>query len=183
MAVNCYIKYEKGEVSSKNLAKFLKNLEKHNTTVGIHKEDGAKVVGKDGFTLIKNACIQEFGNTQTVQETRRFKSPSTGKWFYLKKGTEIEIPKRPFVRIFNRKSEKDILTETFKYYVVKGEKTGDWREVYDKIGQLVELRMKERIAGQEIKPENAEMTKEYKGSSTPLIQHGDLYYAIKHEVH
>ena len=189
MAVNynknaiCKIEFKKGEVSSKAVEKFLKQLAKHNTTVGIHQTEGSKVVGKNGYTLGKIAFIQEFGCEQEVKKTRRFKSPYTGKWFYIKKGTKLITPKRPFVRVLNRKSEKDFLTDLFKYYVAKHEKDGDWQKVYDSVGKYSSLRMQERIAKQEIKPKNADMTIEYKASSTPLVLHGDLFDAIKHEVH
>lgn len=193
----CKIKYKKGEISSKAVAAFLKQLEKHYTTIGIHSDEDAKVV--------KNACLQEFGNEdnpQIVEKTRHFKSPHTGKWFHIKKGTKLTVPARPFVRILNKKSEKDIITDLFKYYVAKHEKDGNWKAVYDTIGKYSEMRMKERIASREIKVPirtktnedgetiylnkdgyNAEMTKEYKASSTPLILKGTLYNAIKHEVH
>ena len=66
----CTIEYNKKDVSSDALKKFYKNLEKHSVTVGIHREDGKEVIGKNNFTLIKNACIQEFGNTQIVEKSR-----------------------------------------------------------------------------------------------------------------
>lgn len=178
----CKIEYKKGDISSKALEKFYKTLEKHSVTVGIHKEEGSKQVGNNGFTLIQNACIQEFGNTQTVQKTRRFKSPMTGKWFTIKKGTELNIPPRVFVRIFNDKKEKQDLTEAFKNQIRIYHKSGDAEAVYDGVGYLAKWRMRERIMSKKIKPKNAEMTKEYKGSATPLYMTGELYFGIKHKV-
>ncbi len=181
--INCVIEYKKGDLNSKALEKFYKNLEKHSVTVGIHSDAGSKQVGNNGFTLIQNACKQEFGDTQIVEKSRRFKSPYTGKWFYLKAGTEIETPARPFVRIFNNKKEKQAITEAFKNQVDIHLKNNNAEAVYDGVGYLAKWRMRERIDGHEIKPKNADMTKEYKGSNTPLYLKGDLYFGIESKVH
>lgn len=186
MAVNnqvCTIEYKKGDITTKAAKAFYKNLEKHFVTVGIHREEGAKQVGNNGYTLIQNACNQEFGSTQTVEKTRRFKSPYTGKWFYIKKGTQLNIPPRPFVRVLNKKKEKQALTEAFKNQVNVNIKSGTAENVYDGIGFIAEWDMKDRITGHKIKPKNSEMTKEYKGSNTPLYLKGDLYSGIRRRVH
>ena len=179
----CRIEIKGRNTSSNALKRFYKNLDKHNVTVGIHKEEGSKQVGNNGFTLIQNACIQEFGNTQTVEKTRRFRSPMTGKWFTIKKGTELNIPPRIFVRIFNNKKEKQDLTEAFKNQIGIYQKKGEAKAVYDGVGYLAEWRMRERIDSKKIKPKNAEMTKEYKGSNTPLYMTGELYFGIESKVH
>ena len=70
----CTISYKKQDISTDALKKFFKGLDKHFVTVGIHKAEGALQIGKDNFTMIKNACIQEFGTTYTVEKSRRFKS-------------------------------------------------------------------------------------------------------------
>lgn len=43
--INCVIEYKKGDLNSKVLEKFYKNLEKHSVTVGIHSDVGSKQVG------------------------------------------------------------------------------------------------------------------------------------------
>lgn len=181
--VDCVIEIKKGGISLKALEKFYKSLEKHNVTVGIHKAEGSKQVGNNNFTLIKNACIQEFGNTQVVKKSRRFRSPMTGKWFFIKKGTEMTVPARPFVRIFNNSKEKKDLTGAFKNQIEIYSKSNDIKSVYDGVGFLAKARMRERIYGHKIKPANSTMTKEFKGSSTPLYMTGALVSSIKHEVH
>lgn len=185
MAVNntiCRIEIKERDLSTRALRKFYQNLDKHNVTVGIHRDTGSKQIGNNGFTLIKNACIQEFGNTQTVKKTRRFKSPMTGKWFVIKKGTELNIPPRIFVRIFNDKKEKKDLTEAFKNQIEVYPKKGDAIAVYDGVGYLAKWKMRNRITGHKIRPKNAEMTKEYKGSNTPLYMTGGLYFGIESRV-
>ena len=138
----CRIEIKGRNTSSNALKRFYKNLDKHNVTVGIHKEEGSKQVGNNGFTLIQNACIQEFGNTQTVEKTRRFRNQ---------------------IGIYQKK--------------------GEAKAVYDGVGYLAKWRMRERIDSKKIKPKNAEMTKEYKGSNTPLYMTGELYFGIESKVH
>ncbi|MBO8430890.1 hypothetical protein IAC76_05835 [Spirochaetes bacterium] len=186
MAVNnqvCTIEYKKGDIATKAAKAFYKNLEKHYVTVGIHREEGAKQVGNNGYTLIKNACNQEFGNTQTVEKTRRFKSPYTGKWFYIKKGTQLNIPPRLFIRIFNSNKIKKELTGVFKNQINANIKKENTYQIYDAVGLWGQLKQKERIISNSIKPKNAKMTKVYKGSNTPMYLTGEIFSAIKHEVH
>ena len=178
----CTIEYNKKDLNSDALKKFYKNLEKHSVTVGIHREDGKEVIGKNNFTLIKNACIQEFGNTQIVEKSRRFKSPYTGKWFYLKAGTEITIPPRVFVRIFTEKGLQKKLTEELKE-IIQQNRFKEAKQVYKQIGDFARLKMKSRFLDNSIKPRNAKMTVEYKGSNDPLYITGKLASSIKSEVH
>lgn len=193
--INCVIEYKKGDLNSKALEKFYKNLEKHNVTVGIHKEEGAKQYG-NGETIGKIARIQEFGWTQTVEKLRRFKSPHTDEWFTFKKGWKIEIPARPFVRIFNDKKEKQEITKTFKNQIGLYLKKIDATAVFKGVGDFARLRMKERIMSHKVKAywkngkpdgissySNTKTTRRYKGSNTPLYLSGTLFGSIKSEVH
>lgn len=179
----CTIEYKKGDITTKAAKAFYKNLEKHFVTVGIHRKEGAKQIGNNGFTLIQNACIQEFGNTQTVKRTRRFRSPYTGKWFYIKKGTELNIPPRLFIRIFNNKKIKKELTSVFKNQITLYLKSKNTYQIYDAVGLWGQLKQKERIISHSIKPKNSAMTTKYKGSNTPMYLTGETFSAIKHEVH
>ena len=178
----CKIEYKKQDVSTPALKKFFQNLDKHFVTVGIHRAEGAEQIGKDGFTLIKNACIQEFGNTQIVEKSRRFKSPYTGKWFYLKAGTEITIPPRVFIRIFTEKRLQNKLTLELKQ-IIQQNAYKDAKGVYKNLGDYARLTMKSRFLDKSIKPKNAKMTVEYKGSNDPLYLTGRMASAIKSEVH
>lgn len=178
----CTISYKKQDISTEALKKFFKSLDKHFVTVGIHKQDGSQVIGKNNFTLIKNACIQEFGTTYTVEQSRRFKSPYTGKWFYLKAGTEITIPPRVFIRIFTERKLQKELTSELKQ-IIQQNVYKKPEEVYKQLGDYARLRMKGRFIGNEIKPKNAKMTVEYKGSNSPLYLTGRMASSIKSEVH
>lgn len=178
----CTISYKKQDISTDVLKKFFKGLDKHFATVGIHKAEGAVQIGKDNFTMIKNACIQEFGATYTVEKSRRFKSPYTGKWFYLKAGTVITIPPRVFIRIFTDKRLQKELTSEFKQ-VIQQNVYKKPEEVYKHIGDYARLRMKGRFLDNSIKPKNAKMTIAYKGSNDPLYLTGRMASSIKSEVH
>ena len=180
----CTIEYKPGDVKSEAMQKLFKNLEKHNVTVGIHRAEGEKVINVSNgkpFTMIENACIQEFGDTQTVAKTRRFKSPYTGKWFYLKKGTKITIPPRPFVRVFSYdKKLKKELTGAFKNSI---ELYDNVNNIYGNVGDFARLTMKGRFLDGSIKPKNRSMTVEYKGYNAPLTLTGKMANSIKSEVH
>lgn len=180
----CKIEFKRKDVQANALKKMYDKLAQHYVSVGIHKAEGSEVVcvsnGKP-FTMIQNACIQEFGNTQTVKQTRRFKSPFTGKWFYLKKGTVINIPPRIFVRIFSHdKAKQRELTQVFKQSI---ELYKFAHPIYENVGDWARLVMKERVLFKQIKPKNASMTIEYKGFNSPLYATGKLASAIKSEVH
>ena len=117
----CQIEIKNHDVKSDAMSKMLASLSKHNVTVGIHRAEGSQVINVSNgkpYTMIENACLQEFGNEKKpfiVEKTRIFKSPYTGKWFYLKKGTRITIPPRPFIRVFtiDKEAQKE-LTTAFK---------------------------------------------------------------------
>lgn len=178
----CTIEYKKQDVTSKALKNFYKNLDRHNVTVGIHRAEGAVQIGNNNFTMIKNACIQEFGTTYTIEKTRRFKSPYTGKWFYLKKGTVITIPPRVFIRIFTDKRLQKELTASLKQ-IIQQNMYKNPEQVYKEIGDYARLRMKERFLDKSIKPNNTAMTIAYKGSNDPLYLSGRMASSIKSEVH
>lgn len=178
----CTIEYNKKDTNTNALKKFYKNLDKHYVTVGIHRNEGKDIIGKNNFTLIKNACIQEFGDTQTIKKTRRFKSPYTDKWFYLKAGTVITIPPRVFIRVFTEKNLQKKLTKELKK-IIEINKFKNPKFIYKQIGDYSRLTMKSRFLDNSIKPKNSKMTIEYKGSNNPLYLTGRMARAIKSEVH
>lgn len=183
----CTIEYKKRDINTRDLRKLMLSLNKHYVSVGIHKKEGSKVISISNgrpFTMLQNACIQEFEHSYTVQKTRAFQSPYTGKWFYLKKGTEINIPARPFVRIFTlNKTEQKLITNAFKQALQMRKEYKEAEQIYKMIGDVARLRMKERFLDNSIKPKNAEMTVEYKGFDKPLVLTGKMADSIKSEVH
>ena len=181
----CEISYRKQDISNEALKKFYKSLDKHFATVGIHKKEGEKVInvhnGKP-FTMIKNACIQEFGNTWTVPRDIRFKSPYTGKWFTFKQGWKIIIPPRVFIRIFTDKRLQKGLTAEIKQ-VIQQNAYKDPKFVYSEIGDYARLTMKSRFLTKNEWKKNSETTIRYKGSNDPLYLTGQMMNSITSEVH
>lgn len=178
----CSITYKKQDISTKALEKFYKSLDRHFATVGIHRAEGAVQIANKGYTMIKNACVQEFGTSYTLDTSVSFKSPFTGKWFHLKQGSVITIPPRVFIRIFTEKRLQQELTSNLKK-IIQQNAYKDAEFVYKQIGDYARLRMKERFLNNEIKPKNAPMTIAYKGSNTPLYATGKMASSIKSEVH
>lgn len=72
------------------LLKELKKLDREVISAGIHKSDGAKVVGSDGVKLIDIAVQNHYGNEWIMPRTVRFQK--NGKWFAIKKDTHIKNP-------------------------------------------------------------------------------------------
>ena len=182
----CNIEIKPHDVKSEAMKNMFASLKKHFVTVGIHKAEGSKVISVSNgkpYTLIQNACNQEFGFSQTIEKTRRFKSPYTGKWFYLKKGTVITTPPRVFIRIFSQdKVAQKELTTAFKESIEnKDLKTG--YAIFKNVGDFARLKQKSRIISREVRPKNAKMTVEYKGFNQPLVQSGKMLSAITSEVH
>lgn len=182
----CQIEIKNHDVKSDAMSKMLASLNKHNVTVGIHRAEGSQVISTSNgkaYTMIENACNQEFGFTQVVEKTRRFKSPYTGKWFYLKKGTKITTPPRIFIRIFSQdKMAQKELTNAFKESIENKELKTAYA-IFKNVGDFARLKQKSRILNREVKPKNAKMTVEYKGYNQPLVLSGKMMSAIKSEVH
>lgn len=180
----CRIELKRKDVQANALKKMYNKLALHYVSVGVHRKEGQEVINiVDGkpYTMIKNACVQEFGATRTIKKSIRFKSPYTGKWFYIKKGTTIRIPARIFIRIFsqNKQLQKE-LTQTFKESI---ETYKFAHPIYENVGEYAKLKMKSRIIAKQVKPKNAPMTVEYKGFNHPLVLTGKLMGAITSEVH
>lgn len=178
----CTISYKKQDISTNALKKFYKNLDKHNVTVGIHRAEGAVQIGNNNFTMIKNACIQEFGNTWTVPRDIKFKSPYTGEWFTFKQGWKITIPPRVFIRIFTDKKSQKELTKELKQ-IIQQNAYKNPELVYKQIGDYARLKMKERFLSNNNWEKNSKTTIRYKGSNTPLYISGRMANSIKSEVH
>lgn len=132
------------------------DIAKPRIEVGILSGQGAEDAhaGGDELTLIEVAVWNEFGTTD----------PRTG---------NVHVPERSFIRAWFDEREADLrekLTIGMRK-VVKGDLTKELllRQIAEEaIGQI-----RQRIADG-IDPPNAEATIRAKGSSTPLINHGQL---------
>lgn len=166
------------------LEKQLKELHLEKITAGIHKEQGAQMVGK-GARLIDIAVQNEYGNEWIEPKTVRFQK--NGKWFYIKKGTPIKIPATRFVGrlIQNAGYRRGLITEIqasihmmlapYNGYDSKKETAAS---VSREIGRYMMNMIKSFIDKKEFQP-NAPMTIEGKGFDKRLYDKGLLYNCIK----
>ncbi len=138
----------------KALVRRVKKARSRAITVGIHSgEGGAPTAG--GAAVADVASIHEFGLGNS--------------------------PERSFVRAWAEENESenhDVLRKLGEL-VVKGRNTVD--DGLEKAGVFFAASMQKRIQGG-IPPELAESTIERKGSSTPLIDTGQLIGSITHKV-
>jgi hypothetical protein len=147
------------------IARLRKMAAGQNLTVGIHEAEGAQAAeGSDDATLIEIAAFNEFGGPPTESKP------------------EGNPPRRSFIvdwadenveenRAALRKSAAAVLKGTVP----------DMTTALNRVGLLFVGRIQARIkAG--IEPANAESTIERKGSSTPLIDGGQMWKSVTHQV-
>lgn len=179
--------YASLQIDKKNrvaLEKQLKELGVERITAGIHKVQGAQMVGKNA-RLIDIAVQNEYGNEWVEQKTVRFQR--NGKWFYIKKGTSIKIPATHFVGrlVQNTGYRAGLITEIqasihmmlapYNGYDSKKETAAD---VTRGIGRYMVQMIKSFIDKKEF-GNNAEMTIAAKGFDKRLYDKGTMYNAIK----
>lgn len=175
------------QIDKKNrvaLEKQLKELGVERITAGIHKEQGAQMVGKNA-RLIDIAVQNEYGNEWVEPKTVRFQR--NGKWFYIKKGTSIKIPATHFVGrlVQNTGYRAGLITEIqasihmmlapYNGYDSKKETAAD---VTRGIGRYMVQMIKSFIDKKEF-GNNAEMTIAAKGFDKRLYDKGTMYNVIK----
>ena len=114
-------------------------------TVGIHEDDGAEAT-EEGLTVAEVAEINEFG---------------------------LGVPERSFVRSFAEENEAEHVANMRKLGVaiVKGKTTAI--AGLEAVASVYRGKIQAKIASG-IAPENAESTIRQKGSSTPLVNTGQL---------
>lgn len=140
----------------KGMKKLLKALATEaSLSVGVHQEEGS-ATREDGATIADVAVFQEFGTST--------------------------IPARSFVRGWFDGAESEnanMIKASAK--AVAARQVKDTGQAMERLGVRFSGDMKKRIiAG--LSPELADSTVERKGSSTPLIDQGQLIGAITHKV-
>lgn len=135
--------------------------------VGVFGERGAAKAGDSSLTIAEIAAVHEFGS-------------SNGR-----------IPQRSFIRsFFDAKTPElmKVLRSELEKLVKRVAQTGepvspaDQKKVLDRVGLWMVAQIQARIAGGEIRPPLAQSTIDRKGSSTPLIDTGQLRSSIAHKV-
>ena len=151
-----------------NIIEKLKELEKKNVTIGIHGEQGEqkKLVRKvDHGTKVKNGQKRfEVSKNITVAQVASWNEFGTKR-----------IPERSFIR---QSLLKNRLTIRKKFVELLNNNIDN---CLDLMGIYMTNLIKERMA-QGIKPNNSKITIQRKGSSTPLIDSGQLRNSITHRV-
>lgn len=164
------------------LLKELKKLDREVISAGIHKSDGAKVVGSDGVKLIDIAVQNHYGNEWIMPRTVRFQK--NGKWFVIKKDTHIKIPAARFVSrlIENQQEWVRLLDEVQANLHIQFSNANRFGEIkisdtVKNIGQYMKNRIKSYIDDRVFEI-NAPMTVEAKGFDQRLKDKGLLYESI-----
>lgn len=135
----------------------LRLSERVNVTVGIHQDDGSEAHEGTELTVVEIAAFHEFGTNRTPQRS------------WLVEGiAENENRIIDFMKGFGRR-------------VISNRNRLDPRRALDLLGLEITRLLQARIrAG--IPPPLADVTVALKGSSTPLIDTGQLIQSIRHKV-
>lgn len=135
---------------------------KPHVTIGIQEDTGKAAHGEGGVTVLQVATWNEFG-TMTA-------------------GGEIHIPERSFIRATVDKNMQVYLqlVEQLHKKVILRQMTVE--EALSLLGEKIQADIQNEIAAG-IDPENAPSTIARKGSSTPLIDSGQLRQSIRYKVY
>ena len=152
----------------------LRELESYQVAVGI--------LSKSGGDMLMIANVHEFGCSIPVTDKMRgFLAYEYG--VHLKRDTKvIKIPERSFVRSSydNKKGEIGDKGEDLIKKVIDGGLSA--RAFYEFLGQTCADTIRDYMVNEVDSPPNSEMTIKAKGSSNPLVDHGQLASAITYEV-
>lgn len=179
--------YAQLKIDKKNrtmVLKELRQIDMERITAGIHASDGQQVVSESGFKLIDVAVQNEYGNSYTTKKTQRFYK--NGKWWTIKKGTNIRIPATRFVsRIIQEPNEKRSLIDNFKaelHILFKYGENGKFysiKDVVKNVGSYMRDRIRYGIDKKIFEP-NRPLTVAIKGFDQRLYETGKLYNSIKY---
>lgn len=130
-------------------------------SVGIHEAEASEPAEGDdsGATLGEIAAFNEFGGPDNNPPRRSFLAD----WADERNAEHLELQRR------------------IAKAVAEG-KVPSLEVAYERLGLRFVGEIQQRIRGG-ISPENAESTIERKGSSTPLIDDGQLWTSVTHQVH
>lgn len=164
----------------KGVQGLVENLGKVKATVGVHSDKGEMNV--------KKALWNEFGTKHISKGVSFFKN---GVEYRIKKGTDIGIPARPFVRLYLY--PKDVLeiekefVKNFDTMIRFHKRLGQSplksaTSIMDNVGRVgAELQKNKIKNGNTFKP-NAPLTQEIKGFDHPLYDTGELLASIDSKI-
>lgn len=173
------IKTKKRDLKINNLAKFYLALSENKASIGVHKEQGSHNLDK--------AIWNEFGATPFVLATPMKKKLADGTFTTLGAGTVLQIPARPFVRLYLYPERQRKVFEEYKIVynqlVKEGVKSpiSKARKLLQQIGLVAKNEMYDIILSKTLIP-NAPLTIAIKGFDFPLFKTGSMVNAIKNKV-
>ena len=169
----------KGE-GLEGLKKQLLALATKEVAVGIQSDTPKHKNGDNSISMVQLGAIHEFGTQISVTPKMRAYLGSQG--LHLRKETtHINIPLRSFIRetVNVRQDEIKVLQRMLLEAVLDGRI--DAETALSQLGLAVAGMMQERIA-MSILPRNHPFTVARKGSTTTLIDSGQLRQSIRHKV-
>lgn len=159
----------------KCLEKYLNDFSKVQTTVGVHADKGKDVVDK--------AVWNEFG---TKHISKGYKFIKNGVEYKIKRGTDISIPARPFIRLYlysdavlkiKNELAKNVETMALGHKRLK-QPLKAVTHTMDNIGRVAKELMKEKMTNPNNYKKNADLTIAIKGFDYPLYDTGELLSSI-----
>ena len=164
----------------KSMQKMMASFSKVKATVGVHSDKGEMNV--------KKAIWNEFG---TKHISKGYKFIKNGVEYKIKRGTDIGIPARPFIRLYLYpqdiyKIEKELLrnletTLNFhKRLAINPLKSAT--TIVDNLGKVGAEIQREKIKNLNSFKSNAPLTQEIKGFDHPLYDTGELLASIDSKI-
>lgn len=179
---------KKGNVDIKDVKKLAKALKEREVTIGVHKEEGQALNPETQTPVIKYAQWNEFGTEHKAKHNYRF--TRHGQEVFIPAGSDIGIPKRPFVRVKNSPELRNAIKlwhRKIKMGLYKNLKysTGGRvaNELLGEVGRLYLHQMWHRLQfSSRYYPQNKPLTEKLKGFNHPLIDTGTLFQSLRYKV-
>lgn len=178
---------KKGNVDIKDVKNLAKALASREVTIGVHKEEGAKLNPETNTPVIKYACWNEFGTNHITKY--RYKFVRHGKYVEIPQGSDISIPERHFVRVKNSEELRNAI-KLWHRKIKKGlyknlshkRSDGVANELLSEVGRLYLHQMWHILqSGKDLEP-NAPLTEYLKGFNHPLVDTGTLFQSLRYKV-
>ena len=164
----------------KSMQKMMESFSKVKATVGVHSDKGEMNV--------KKALWNEFG---TKHISRGYKFIKNGVEYKIKRGTDIGIPARPFIRLYLYpqdiyKIEKELaknLDTILRFHKrLSKNPLKSATNIVDNLGKVGAEIQREKIKNLNSFKSNALLTQEIKGFDHPLYDTGELLASIDSKI-
>lgn len=176
----CKIEFKKRDVQLKDIPKFYQELVENKVSVGVHKEQGS-------FN-VKKALWNEFGVTPYVLATPKRKRLFNGSYVTLGEGTTIQIPARPFIRLYLFPESRDLIHKSYIQSINSNFRDGlktprsSAKNVLNTVGDAGQVSQWINMERWKSALPNASLTVAIKGFDYPLFETGSLQKAIRYKL-